>query len=46
LRKPEGVAKPGEVSPVLVAALCFMRWKARDLMEEPHKKLVASSASA
>jgi hypothetical protein len=32
LRKPEGVAQPGEANPVLVASRCLKRQRGTDLM--------------
>ena len=35
LRKPEGVAQPGEANPVWVAACCRKRRRVENLMEGP-----------
>jgi hypothetical protein len=40
LRNPEGVAQPGDVSPVLVAACLFKRRRAIDSMEGPFAESV------
>jgi len=46
LRKPEGAAEPGEASPALVAARCFIRWKAAKPHGRAAREARASSASA